>query len=160
MSLKQAAAAIEFGQGVPESTCIGDALDCARHVFGHIPGPHSREMAVAYKKLVWAQQAVSERLVDDHDEISRLRAALRLSNDMLAELLNAARFPAKGRSTDDKDATQNWWEDHVSAVQNGYAALAGEDVLSWVTAHPGLYIPPAGAIRLDRGGEKKDSAKR
>jgi hypothetical protein len=82
-----------------------------------------------------------------HAENERLRGALRSVTDHLAELLEAGRFPAKGRSADERDAAQGWWDDRVAAVQRGYAALAGEDYLSWVTRHPGLYISPPGPVR-------------
>lgn len=84
---------------------------------------------------------------DLHDENERLRAVLRAVTDHLAELLEAGRFPARGRSADERDASQGWWEDRVAAVQRGYAALAGVDHLTWVMRHPGLYIPPHGAPR-------------
>jgi hypothetical protein len=85
---------------------------------------------------------------DLHRENERLRSALRAVTDHLTDLLMTERFPRKGRSADDKDATQGWWEDRVAACQQAYAALAGEDYLSWVERHPGLYIPPPGPVQL------------
>lgn len=38
----------------------------------------------------------------------------------------------------------------VTATQQAYAALAGEDHLSWLTRHPDLYVPPAGAVKVRR----------
>lgn len=87
---------------------------------------------------------------DLFQEKERLRAALRVVTDNLALLLEAGRFPAKGRSQDDKDSTEGWWEDHVASVRQAYSVLAGlEEVGPWEDAHPGLYIPPPGPITLD-----------
>jgi len=90
-----------------------------------------------------------EKLVELQEEIDQLRAALRGATDALADLLKEGRFPRAGRSRDSQDALQGWWEDRVAAVQAGYAALARVSHGEWTGRHPGLYIPPPGAVKLD-----------
>ena len=92
----------------------------------------------------------SQEIHDLHADNDRLRGELRTVADMLAMLLTAEKFPAEGRSQDDKDATQAWWEDRVQAVRSAYAALADVSHEEWQTEHPGLHIPPAGPVTLQR----------
>ena len=85
---------------------------------------------------------------DLREENDRLRAALRVVTDDLASLLDTGKFPPRGRSRDDKDSSEGWWEDRVSHIATAYAALAGVSAEEWCATHPGLYIPPAGGIVL------------
>jgi hypothetical protein len=93
-----------------------------------------------------AREAIDEAALDALAEADRLRGCLQVVTDALAELLNEERFPPRGRSTDDRDATFGWWEDRIEWVRSAYSALAGVDDLTWRLAHPGLFIPPAGKI--------------
>ena len=91
---------------------------------------------------------VDTSLTDLIRENERLRGSLRHVTDRYAALLDEG-FPKRGRSADDRDSHEGWWEDSVAATQRAYATLAGEDDLSWRLAHPGLYIPPPGPVRLE-----------
>jgi hypothetical protein len=82
-----------------------------------------------------------------YEQIDRLRAALRSSNDLLAHVMEHG-LPKKGRSRNDKDSADAWWEDSTRAVQDGYAALAGVSHGEWVSAHVGWYVPPPGEIKM------------
>jgi hypothetical protein len=60
----------------------------------------------------------------DPDELLRLRTSLRSVTDYLDELMQAEKFPGKGRSQDAQDAILGWWEDRVSAVQTARRVLS------------------------------------
>ena len=84
----------------------------------------------------------------DHDEVLHLRAILRAVTDDFAQLLEDGKFPNRGRRQDDRDSWEGWWEDRVARIRRSYATLAGVSDIAWTDAHPGLYIPPAGEIKL------------
>jgi len=67
---------------------------------------------------------MTKETIDDlRDETARLRSALRSVTDYLEDLLDAGRFPPKGRSTDDRDAMVGWWEDRYAAIQTAQDLL-------------------------------------
>lgn len=58
--------------------------------------------------------------------IQRLRANLRVVTDAYEMLLDEGRFPPKGRSQDDQDATVGWWERAGERIRQAREALATE----------------------------------
>ena len=111
-------------------------------------------LAVARAALIASTKPKDQPVSDAPD----VRASLRSVTDTLALLLDAGKFPPKGRSQDDKNSAEGWWEDCASAVRHAYAALAGVSVGEWQSAHPGLYIPPHGPVVLSDSTESEGSS--
>ena len=57
------------------------------------------------------------------EEICTLRAALRDASDRLEQVLDSG-LPGKGRSQDDKDSIEGWWDDMRGSVQRAKRKLS------------------------------------
>lgn len=57
------------------------------------------------------------------DTVDTLAANLTAVADLLEGLLEDGKFPARGRSADDKESHDQWWEDRHVAVAKAREAL-------------------------------------
>ena len=57
------------------------------------------------------------------EAVDTLAANLRVVSDLLEGLLEDGKFPARGRTADDRESHDQWWEDRFEAVRRAREAL-------------------------------------
>lgn len=73
--------------------------------------------------------------MDVLEDYHKIRASLRVLNDNMDSLLNEGKFPKKGRSRDEREATEMWWVGKYQMVRYTYGRLCGMYPIEWDNAY-------------------------